>query len=299
MYASDYLKIGLKGHINFDFLDIFLNSDNKLFIDPCLIENSDEAWHREASLCINSFFNKLFNAYRAKGNGLDRLYNFAHEKNATKLGYGNGDNGKGKTVEGLHKSLYPLYELTNAIPTINKAQDITTLIRGFDKDNLSDLITNIIHSNLNDYTSSQMIKYNRKPDDSNILWTWDHEKEDWIRVIKPFWLHNGKELLLVPKNIVRKNYLFKARQYLYAVIINRIREANDWSDLTKADIYKNMKRDSKHWLYDQIIDYTINQPDALLEYHSLFPKYYNRKYGCMSDDQLDDFLYKGLFLLSA
>ena len=36
-YVSDYLNKGVKGHFNYDFVDVIVNDDNLLFIDPMLI----------------------------------------------------------------------------------------------------------------------------------------------------------------------------------------------------------------------------------------------------------------------
>lgn len=34
MYLSDYIKDDRKGHVNFEFVDVQLDSDNRIFIDP-------------------------------------------------------------------------------------------------------------------------------------------------------------------------------------------------------------------------------------------------------------------------
>ncbi len=38
-YITDIWKLGRKGHENYEFVDVAVNDDNRLFIDPCLIEN--------------------------------------------------------------------------------------------------------------------------------------------------------------------------------------------------------------------------------------------------------------------
>lgn len=37
-YISDVWQLKQKGHENFEFVDVAVNDDNLLFIDPCLIE---------------------------------------------------------------------------------------------------------------------------------------------------------------------------------------------------------------------------------------------------------------------
>ena len=97
--------------------------------------------------------------------------------------------------------------------------------------------------------------------------------------------------MLVPKWIVRRNFLFKAHQYLYGVIIERIRRENGWDDLTKANIWSNIPRLSEHWEYEKVISYSKDHPEALCEYHDRMPRYYNRANGHMSDLSLDYAVY--------
>ncbi len=298
MYVSNYLNIN-SGHANLDFVDVFLNSDNKVFIDPCLIEKATDPWSQSARLYMNNFFDCLFKNMREYNICANSLLAHSHEQNATKLGYGNGENGRGKTAQGLRDSFSNLSSLVHNIPTITRAQDIPVLVEGFAEDFMSDLLTNILHAPLNSFTSEQMKKYERKPDTEKAFWTWNCETSTWEQVIRPCWLYKEKELLLVPKWIVRKNYLFKAHQYLFGVIIERIKRENNWDDLTKTDIWSNMVRNSKHWEYDAVIDYTIEHPETLSEYHSKLPKYYNRAHGCMSDEDLDQAIYIYSSLLSA
>lgn len=65
-YVSDYLNKGTKGHSNYEFVDVIVNDDNLLFIDPILIETSEDQWSKEAKASIQSFFEAFFEAYSRK-----------------------------------------------------------------------------------------------------------------------------------------------------------------------------------------------------------------------------------------
>lgn len=272
------------------FVDVELDSDNRLFIDPALIELSEDSWGKEANKRLKSYFDCFFQKLKS-GFKDTSLFEHAHEQNATKFGYGNGRNGKGKTKEGMYDSLNKLSLLLQDIPTINCAYDISTLVEGFAEDNMSDLITNILHEMLNQFTCEQMEIYGIKPQGNLKFWTWDKDLLDWKMVEKPSWFYNGKELLLVPKWIVRKNYLFKAHQYLYGIIIEHIQEENGWQDLTKQDIWNKLPRRTEHWEYETVVDYSKNHPHALTEYHNRIPYYYRRAHGQMTDEDLDIAIY--------
>ena len=65
-YVSDYLNKGIKGHFNYEFVDVIVNDDNLLFIDPILIETSEDQWSKEAKASIQSFFDAFFEKYERK-----------------------------------------------------------------------------------------------------------------------------------------------------------------------------------------------------------------------------------------
>lgn len=289
MHLSDYIKDGRKGHANFAFVDVQLDSDNRIFIDPVVLENATDPWSIAANKCVQSFFDCLFVAF--KNNQENALFDHAHEQNATKFGYGNGQNGKGKTADGLEEALSKLKKLVYVIPTISKGEDIPVLVEGFAEDCMSDLLTNILHEQLNEFTAQQMKCRGIPATGRKTFWTWDMQDNAWRQVTKESWFYKGKELLMVPKWIVRKNYLFKAHQYLYGVIIERMQVEKGCEDLKKIDMLNNIPKVDAHWRYKTVIQYTKKHPDALEEYHKRIPKYYKRAHGIMSDEELDIAIY--------
>ena len=158
MYISDYIGAPTKGHKHFDFVDSNIDGDNRLFIDPCMIEGADDPWSKSAAHTMQVFFDCMFDGFRSNTIRSSGLFDHAGEQNATKLGYGNGYNGKGKTADGLYDSLHDLVYLVHAIPTISCAQDVPVLVEGFAEDCMSDLLTNILHEHLNAFTCEQMDK---------------------------------------------------------------------------------------------------------------------------------------------
>ena len=128
-------------------------------------------------------------------------------------------------------------------------------------------------------------------DGKKTFWTWDTVSNTWHQVTKESWFYKGKELLMVPKWIVRKNYLFKAHQYLCGVIIERMQTEKGWEDMKKTDVLHNMPKYNEHWEYETVIQYSKEHPDALEEYHKRIPKYYSRAHGIMTDEELDVAIY--------
>ena len=140
MHVSDYFNKGIKGHFNYDFVDVIVNDDNLLFLDPILIKISNDQWSKEANLIIESFFDAFYDAY-SKQNELQKVQLLSHakEQNGTRLGYGNGDNGKGNTVDGLLEVFVSLENLMKDIPGIREVENLAVLIPNFAEDGFEPL----------------------------------------------------------------------------------------------------------------------------------------------------------------
>ena len=98
----------------------------------------------------------------------------------------------------------------------------------------------------------QIHKYGLKSNGNACFWSWDKEKVCWTLVKKPSFYIDGQELLLVPKQIVRKKYLFSTSQYFNRIILERIREKGGYMDgdkpISKKEIIK-VKRFSGEDVY--------------------------------------------------
>jgi len=162
-HISDYWNKGIKGHFNYDFVDIVVNDDNLLFIDPILLTSADDEWSQEAGRVVKSFFDTFYEIYRNEDKEKKfELLSHAREQNGTRLGYGCGNNGRGNTAQGLLEIFSPLEYLLKEILTVNKAEDLPVLLPNFADDGLSDLLTNILHEQLNKFTLLQLNKYGIK-----------------------------------------------------------------------------------------------------------------------------------------
>ena len=269
-YVSEYWNKGVKGHLYYDFVDAAVNDDNLLFVDPLLIEIADDEWCQEASMTIKSFFDEFYKAYREEDiNRKRELLSHGGEQNGTRLGYGRGDNGKGNTVKGLLEIFAPLEELLIAISTMKKVEDLPLLIPDFAEDGLSDLLTNILHEQLNKFTLKQMNKYGVESNESLQFWTWNVKALCWEKIERPSYCIDNQELLVVPKHIVRKKYLFSTSQYFNRIILERIRNEGGYMDgdkpIPKKEIVKAKRFSGEHWQYDESVSYTKKDNGAFAD----------------------------------
>lgn len=301
LHISSVLKVSNPRHDKFDFVDINMNEDQKLFIDPCLISLNKDKVCKNLNKVIESFFDEFYKAYRERDNKKKlELLSHSGEINYTKLGYGNGKNGHGNTAEGLIYDFRELENLIKKIKSISKVIDLPVLINGFNEDGLSDLITNIIHRQLNEYTIDCLRKYEIKPNSVDEFYTWDAISASWIFIKQPCFVYNNDKVLLTPKRIVRKKYLFSADHFLQRVILERKKNESETVDengkrtygVTKKELNHRINKDSKNWRYDYVRNKSIEDNTILDEYHKSINSFYLGKE--LDDRLLDDFIYNNL-----
>ena len=276
-----------------------MTSDTKLFIDPCLISISQTSFSREAKKIIDDYFDHLFNLYKNNSSRTDKLFLFehSHEINATKLGYGNGKNGKAKTAEGMVETLASLEDLFKRGIHVSEPIDLPIFIKDFAEDCLSDMLTNILFKCLNQYTIEQLSHYGIKPQMArHKYYYWDIKTHSWEVCRECVIQVNGEGVLLVPKDIVCKGYYYNSEQYFRMIISERLQKEQTTFDPKTGKENVPHKKDIKEdelRIYDNIkeIDavHTSHDPSSLDEYHLLMPqKYANRS---MSDEELDYLIY--------
>ena len=303
-HISEYWNKANLGHYRYNFVDVVVNDDNLLFIDPILLELANDEWCRHASKIVQSFFDTFYEAYRTRNSQCKKvLLSHASEQNGTRLGYGHGDNGKGNTLTGLLDIFSPLEVLLEDIPNMKKAEDLTLMLPKFAEDGLSDLLTNVLHDQLNEFTLCQLARYGIKSNSAKSFWTWEPTTVSWKMVQRPSYCIEGKEFLAVPKQIVRKKYLYSTGQYFNRIILERMRTEGQFMDagkpLSKKDIIKSKSYSGEHWKYDEVVSYTKKNNDALDEYHQKSPLFYWENGGAMTDQELDILLYGKVFAISA
>ena len=143
MFFSQILNLP-QGHSEVDFVDIDVHHDTELFIDPCLIEVGKSSFCQKANNVLQDCMDYMVDMYRSHASYSDKLrfFDHMHEVNCTKLGYGDGDNGKAKSAEGMIETLSDLEELIDHGIDISHAIDLPIFIKDYAEDCLSDTLTN-------------------------------------------------------------------------------------------------------------------------------------------------------------
>ena len=296
-HISDVLGISRMSHSDIDFVNVKLSPDTKLFLDPCLIAQGQDEWSRKADQTINSYFDRFYSLYRNNAPEPVKLALFwhAHEINATHLGYGNGNNGKAKTPLGMLKTFSGIPALMRQGIPLAKVTDLPLFISDFAEDCLSDMLTNILFKNLMDFTLEKCEQYGVATSEVPRGWFfWNAESGSWEEYVGPCLLHNGKLVLIVPKNVVRNRYYFNAENFFRRVILTRMQQESSWVDsngkiqmFPKKELHKKAK--GNNTTLDCVSNMTEAEPSYLQEYHAKLPEFYEDR--GMSDENLDRIVY--------
>ena len=289
------------GHKNFDFIDVDLDKDNMLFIDPCLIEVGMSNFCRKANRVMQDCMDHLVSLYRDHSDDREKLafYDHMHELNYTRLGYGNGRNGKAKTAWGMIQTLRGLQELVDKNIRISKPIDIPIMIKGFAEDCMSDMLTNILFKELNSFTLKQCEKYGlTKQRCREECYYWDKNCHEWRRYHGEVLYIDDQLILMVPKEIVRRSYYYNTEQYFRRIVLERLQQDKTEYDSNGKEI-KPTKQELKKELLesysdvrDITVDKTIERPELLDLHHRQMTRLYSGRQ--LSDAELDGLIYLGV-----
>jgi len=298
MKFTEKNSLNVESHSQIDFINIRLDKDIKLFIDPYLIETTESKFCIDSQILIRDFFIKLYKLYEMNANDETKIkfLNHAHEINATKLGYGNGDNGRGSEANELLRIFNQFKDFFEDNVEFSKINYLPIFLRGFAEDHLSDMLTNILFFKLNEFTILQCkklkIELSDKTDKDYYFWSTEY---GWTKYNGKCLLMDNKLILLVPKNIIVNKYPFSARDFFTKVISNTIQEERikiingKSSKPTKKRIKKEMKEENISEL-DKDIEYYKKDPTILEDYNQKLLDLYRLGKFNLSDTFLDNFV---------
>ncbi len=143
---SDHFGLG-KAQPGLDFVDIPVNGDIRLFVDPYAFTLENDPWFVDSNNLIIDYFSLLIEAIRA-GNidHANRLLTNLHEPRETHLGFSAvGSSGRGIGPDQATDLLDALRN-SQAVQTgkLKDLADAELLIPGISADKISDITTNII-----------------------------------------------------------------------------------------------------------------------------------------------------------
>jgi hypothetical protein len=273
---SQHFKTG-KQQPELDFVDIDVNADIPLFLDPYFLANRIDQWSLKASSTIRNYFQTLIDKLRKDDNSASGLLSWLHEPNETCLGLSKGrPRGRGVGKYDI-ANLYASLSKSKAVKTgvVSDIEDCHIFVDGVGKDKLSDMTTGIIRRHLIDYTQNQA-KLNGIPLTNGVPsgYFWDTSLGRWNNIHTEMLIINNRKILLVPKGVVSFSSGYTPEKYYNKFILEYLQ--NDFQSLRPVLIqerkdgtkYVTKKHLKKEYPFDRrfLLEFTQKHPEIFREF---------------------------------
>lgn len=312
MNFSKFHNLGISGHQDIDFVDIKLDADVALYLDPERIAFSNHPLASAAVALIQDFFSTLYDVALEQDDWkLYHMLSFGREPNETHLGLSSACScGRGTSPEILMPIIKNMKQAgLFERGLITQLGDLQLWTPNFGFDRLSDLTTNIIKELLYYYTVEQYKFWGIEiPNDRRVVTAvWDPSVHDWSYREFPQLISNGFHTLLVPKVFVGRSMLSTPGQLLQKYALKyRQREHLDerspschrkvdrngnekWAPPTKKEIRAKELRGYSEKAF--LLEMGQRSPQMVNELHTDHKLDRSRLPQGISDRELDELLY--------
>lgn len=274
---SRYFRLPTRLQHALDFVDVPVNEDLPLFIDPFAISLRPERWSQDCSELIQDYFQMVLEAIR-KGNLNEaaRLLSHLGEPNETHFGFSKGKPRGAGIGGGQAGAIVQALSNSEAVKTglITSISECELLVEGISHDKISDLTTNVIRKQLAEYTKQQCDLWGVPTQEAPLPPYFDSDSEQWESSYHPLPIVNHKPILLVPKIIARYKPGYDSKSYYQHVVLNYLQTEHLKANSSLVHVLKNGKRvvtkkalsSEFPWTKAFLTQVTNQQPDLLKEY---------------------------------
>ena len=265
-----------KSQAELDFVNIDLDGDIPLYVDPYALTTRDDDWSVHCHNLVISFFQAVLNSVQSNNEkrGI-QLLSHLNEPEETHLGVSlDGNKGRGIGVIQA-KELFKALKNSKAANTslMEDLSDIALFIPGIGRDKISDMTTNIIRRALISYTQSQCDLHGVPTHNVSSGFFWDAETEIWRQEYVYLPVHKGKKFILVPKYTVRYQVGVDHAVYRSKFVLEFLQEDHLRADDSLVTVLKNKKGEVSKKVYKKTVNehYPKNK-DYLAEFSLAHPE---------------------------
>lgn len=283
MKISELYKLG-KTQYELDFVDVDIEKDIPLFLDPYFISKCDFPFSFDAHRTLKSFFEVLIRMLQeGKEKEAKEIFSHLNEPNEFCLGLSVGaPEGRGVGPKDSLKIFDSLIK-SRAIKSglMEDIEDFRIFIKGIDKDKMSDMTANIIKSHLIKYTQDQCVHLGI-PLTQGVPsgFYWDINTLSWENNYTNMLVINSRKIILVPKRIVSFSKTYTPENYVQHFILNFLQNEHlrlqsglvkkrkdkyETPYVTKKSIREDITKTTqidKHW----ITEFTEKHPDVFIDF---------------------------------
>ena len=272
-----------KAQAELDFVDISVETDTPLYVDPYALTTRDDNWSIQCHEQVVSFFQSVLLSVKNKDSRTGiQLLSHLNEPEETHLGVSKEGN-SGRGIGGQQASdLYEALSRSKAASTglLEDVSDFALFIPGIGRDKISDITTNVIRQSLIEYTQAQCKLYNIPMRSVGSGFFWDVNTKTWQQGYVELPVHDMEKLLLVPKYMVRYRVGVDHTRYRKMFVLEFLKDehlrADDslvttirnkrTGDIRKKVVYK--KTVDEHYPTDKdfLTDFSLAHPEVIDRY---------------------------------
>lgn len=277
MRVSEHYHLG-RTQPSLDFVDIRLDTDTPVFVDPNAIRGLDTLWGAECRSLLQHFFQHVLDLIGSgKDTAVVTLLASLRERNEFHLGFSEGESQGRGFGSGHATEVWEALTRSKAARTglLQDIEDTCLLIEGIGPDMVSDAVCNLIRGPLIRYTQD-MCRYYGIPMAPDVAsgpvlnpqtFVWQEEFVE-LPVV------HDRKLVLVPKVITRAVFSFSAGEYFNHYLLPRLQSEELAADSGLVQLLKDgRRRVTKKSLVRKYgagklvcVDLTIPRPDVLEQY---------------------------------
>jgi hypothetical protein len=244
MRFSDHFKLA-KSQAELDFVDIPLETDIALFVDPYAFSIEEDEWFIEGNNLVVDYFQRVIDSIRTGNTRLaQQLLAHLHEPNDTHLGL-SGGRPAGRGIGQLQSNvLYTQLSKSEAVRTgkLHDLSDCELLIPGIGSDKISDITVNIIRGKLVEYTEKQCALLGIPTHRVGSGMYWDSDRTQWANRYAHLPIYKGRRIVLVPKAAVRFKVAVDHKDYYRNFVLNYLQFEHLRGGTALVHLLKNGKR---------------------------------------------------------
>lgn len=277
MRVSEYFKLG-KTQPFLDFVDVRLETDIAVFLDPTALKSLKSLWGQECASLVQHYFETVLARIRyGDHDGARLLVSSLRERNEFHLGYSVGRS-QGRAFGPISAdSVWGALSKSAAAKTglLKDLEDTCLLIDGIGRDMVSDAVCNIIRGPLIRYTQD-VCRYYGIPMTPGVSSgpIWNPAAEKWESNLVELPVTSYGKIILVPKIAVRHRLSYEYNEYYTHYLLPVMQEAEIAANTGLVELLKDgRKRVTKKALKEKygsdklaVVRETLKHPQVLDDY---------------------------------
>jgi hypothetical protein len=244
IFFAAHFNLG-KTQPELDFVNVPINSDIPLFIDPFAISQRTDRWSQDCHSVIVEFFTRVIHEIRSgHSTAAKELLLYLGEPNETRFGFSKHRPRGAGIGEDQSEQIFQALSESTAVRTgfINSLQECELMIEGIARDKISDLTTNIIRGKLAEYTREQCSLLKIPVSQVPLSPYFEPAQSRWLSSYWDLPVAGGRPILLVPKVIARFDPAYNHQRYYRQFVLEYLQAEHLEAHSSLVQTLKNRRR---------------------------------------------------------